>query len=51
MMRKEYNKFLVKSITKNKFVGLTFCVMAIAIYSKYLNSDTVVIIGFWPPLP
>lgn len=36
MMRKEYNKFL----------GLTFCVMAIAIYSKYLNIDTVVIIGF-----
>ena len=29
MMRKEYNKFLVKSITKNKFVDLTFCVMAI----------------------
>lgn len=47
MMRKEYNKFLVKSITKNKFEGFTFCVMAIAICSQYLNSDTIVIIGFW----
>ena len=46
MMRKEYNKFFFFFIMKNKFEGFTFCVMAIAICSQYLNSDTVVIIGF-----
>lgn len=49
-MRKEYNKFLIKSIIKNKFAAVTFVVMAFAICSQYLNSDTVVIMSFWASL-
>ena len=47
MMRKEYDKFFLKSIVKNKLAVVTFIVMAVAICKQYINSDTGVIMGFW----
>ena len=46
-MRKEYDKFLFKSVMKNKLAWINFLIMALAICSQYLNGDTVVILGFW----
>ena len=45
-MREEYDKFLFKSVMKNKLAGVNFGVMALAICNQYLNGDTVVILGF-----
>lgn len=44
VVRKEYDKFLVQSIVKNKLAVVAFIVMAFAICRQYLNGDTVV---FW----